>query len=93
MNIFSNEFEKFLGSLVEKTILEKLSHYYPPHSQKISDNPTEEYWTKKQAANQLNVSLSCINNYLKQGKIKKFRIGNRVLIKRKDLSDSVAAIS
>ncbi|ALM48939.1 hypothetical protein AMR72_08590 [Flavobacterium psychrophilum] len=45
----------------------------------------QELWTKKEAANRLKISLSTLNNWLKQGKIESFGIGNRVYIKAEDL--------
>lgn len=89
MNLFSSEFESSLSNLIGKILAQQLSTL-PLQSKKVSDNTTEEYWTRKQAAKELSICITTLHNYVKHGKIKTHRIGNRVLIKRKDLEASIS---
>lgn len=88
MYIFSPLFEKELSSLIEKNFEEILKRVAPQtNNHKKID--TGEYLTKKQVCKFLNISSSNLNNHLKKGKIKKYRIGSRVLIKKSELENGL----
>lgn len=56
---------------------------------KVQEN---KYITKEKAAKILNVSTSTINNYLKQGKLNKFKFGDdsrRVYIKKDEIESFI----
>jgi excisionase family DNA binding protein len=93
MNIFSVDFEKSLNKLIETILQEKFSSL--SSTLKLSETRLlpDGYLTKKLTLEYLNISLSCLNNYIKQGKIPKHRIGSRVLIKKSDLINSVIRIN
>lgn len=93
MNLFSADFEKSLSKLIETIVQEKVSQLAIPTQKQSTPLSNDGYLTKKTTAEYLNISLSCLNNYIKQGKIKKHRIGSRVLIKKSDLDNSVLRIN
>lgn len=84
MNYFSREFEAFLANLIEKTLDRKLGSY-PLQGKKEIDPESDPYLTREAAAKYLKICLTTLHNYIKGGKIKSHRVGNRVLIKKVDL--------
>lgn len=93
MNIFSVDFEKSLNKLIETILQEKFSSFNTTPKLSETRSLPDGYLTKKLTIEYLNISLSCLNNYLKQGKITKHRIGSRVLIKKSDLDNSIKRIN
>lgn len=45
------------------------------------ENNREQYASRKEVSERLRISLPTLNSYIKQGKIKSYRIGRRVLFK------------
>lgn len=94
MNILSQEFETILSAQVEKILREKLDSLIPKgKKEKQIDPAADEYVSRKRAAEILNVCLTTLYYWAKQGKIQTYRIGNRVLIKRKDIDGSLSPIN
>ncbi len=52
----------------------------------------QEYLTRKEVAKLLKISLTTLNDWSKQGIIQAYRIGNRVLYKKKEIEDSVSKV-
>lgn len=71
-----------------KNLLTEILIAYKPIIPKIKTSE-EEYITKKQAANFLQVSLATIDNYRRQGKIKSYKVGANVRFKKSELISSV----
>jgi len=92
MNIFSPEFEQSLSALIEKIVEEKLTNL-SAKAKKESNKDLTDFLTRREAAQYINVCITTIHNYLKTGKIKKHRIGNRVLISKKELDSSILLIN
>jgi excisionase family DNA binding protein len=75
-----------LKVLVKTSVDNSLSEYY---SQKSKKENLSQNFTVKDAANFLNVSELTIRNYIKRGLIKADRLGNRIIINRVKLEDSL----
>lgn len=52
----------------------------------------QEYLSRKEVAKLLKISLTTLNDWSKQGIIQAYRIGNRVLYKKKEIEDSVSKV-
>ncbi len=52
----------------------------------------QEYLTRKEVAKLLKISLTTLNDWSKQGIVQAYRIGNRVLYKRKEIENSVSKV-
>ncbi len=52
----------------------------------------QEYLTRKEVAKLLKISLTTLNDWSKQGIVQAYRIGNRVLYKKKEIEDSVSKV-
>ena len=52
----------------------------------------QEYLTRKEVAKLLKISLTTLNDWSKQGIVQAYRIGNRVLYKKKEIVDSVSKV-
>jgi len=85
MSLFSPEFEKALSILIAEKLAEALASFKLIPGKADLDT----YITRQDAAKYLNICLSTLHNYTKQGKIKTYRIGNRVLIKKSELDASI----
>ena len=52
----------------------------------------QEFLTRKEVAKLLKISLTTLNDWSKQGIVQAYRIGNRVLYKKKEIVDSVSKV-
>ncbi len=52
----------------------------------------QEYLSRKEVAKLLKISLTTLNDWSKQGIVQAYRIGNRVLYKKKEIEDSVSKV-
>ena len=52
----------------------------------------EKMLTRKELANFLHVSLPTLHKYQKEGRLKYYRIGSRVLFKKSEILDSIEVI-
>ena len=52
----------------------------------------QEYLTRKEVAQLLKISLTTLNDWSKQGIVQSYRIGNRVLYKKKEIENSVSKV-
>jgi len=57
----------------------------------LSTDPNEKL-SIKEVADELGVAELTVHNYIKKGKIKAFKIGRRVFIKRTDLDESLKEV-
>lgn len=70
-----------LSNLIKNILNKELS--------KIETPPKEtKYISRKEAASILNVTLPTLNDYVKRGLVPAYRIGSRVLFKRKEVENS-----
>jgi len=63
----------------------------------LSQTPTptpapEEFITRKEAAEKLHISLNTLDTYAKDGKVKAYRLGNRVLYKSNEITSALQAM-
>ena len=52
----------------------------------------QKYLSRKEVAKLLKISLTTLNDWSKQGIVQAYRIGNRVLYKKKEIEDSVSKV-
>ena len=74
-----------LKELMREVIDEKLNDFTKPVK-----SEDQEYLTRKEVAKLLKISLTTLNDWSKQGIVQAYRIGNRVLYKKKEIEDSVS---
>jgi excisionase family DNA binding protein len=53
------------------------------------EETAKKYYSRKETAEQLNITLPTLNKYVKNGIIKSHRIGNRVLFKVLDIENAL----
>ena len=78
------DFQEIIGAIVE----EKLRHFKPEPPQPTNS----EYATRKDVCERLKISLSTLHYYTKDGILKGYRIGGRVLYKWIEVEDAIKQI-
>ncbi len=73
---------------VLREVLEEKSNDFT----KPVNSEDQEYLTRKEVAKLLKISLTTLNDWSKQGIVQAYRIGNRVLYKKKEIEDSVSKV-
>ena len=91
MQLFSPEFEKSFIDRIVNSVTQELSPVLKK-IQYLELKDTNPNLSRQQAADRANISLSSLNNYIKKGLIPRSRIGNRILIKQKDLDRAISLI-
>jgi excisionase family DNA binding protein len=76
-----------LEELVKTSVKKSLDNYFSQREEQKSEN-----LTVKETAALLNVAELTIRNYIKKGIISAERIGNRIIINRKKLEDSLKEV-
>ncbi len=76
-----SDIKKILGEVLD----EKLNDFTKP-----VNSEDQEYLSRKEVAKLLKISLTTLNDWSKQGIVQAYRIGNRVLYKKKEIEDSVS---
>lgn len=56
---------------------------------KTEDKKSESYYSRKEAADMLKMSVVTLDRYLKMGIIKKHRVGNRILISDSEIKEAL----
>lgn len=79
--------DQFLESLTE-TVRKEVNKALLDNQPK-----TQRYYTKKEAAEKLNICLASIHLWTKQGKIKAHKVGSRVLYKESDIEDALINVN
>jgi excisionase family DNA binding protein len=83
--------------IIQGYTLEQLAEALKPllHQQTQTETvpDLEELLTRKQACKLLSVCLSTLDKHTKNGNIKNYGIGNRILFKRKDLLECIQPIN
>jgi len=78
------EFEQRQKELIKDTLVQIINQ---------PGNSLPENLSRQQACDYLNISLSTLNTYTKEGFLKKYRFGgNRVLYKRSELDEALTSI-
>jgi len=77
-----NQLETLIDNAVGKAIKD-----YSTKLQKVETNP--EYYTRRQVAEKLHLSLGTLDQYVKCGLITSYKIGNRVLFKSDEINESL----
>jgi excisionase family DNA binding protein len=80
------DFRDIIGSIVE----EKLKQFKPVEPQQT--HADSEYLTRRDVCALLKISLSTLHYYTKDGTIKGYRIGGRILYKTDEVNDAVQEI-
>lgn len=57
------------------------------------ENSKEKYASRKEVSERLRISLPTLNSYIKQGKIKSYRIGRRILFKWDEVENVLEEIT
>jgi len=89
MQMFSAPFIEQLKTEISEEVFSKISSLLQTAQ---TPSPETELITRKQVAKLLGVSLPTINSYTKTGKIKGYRIGNRIRYKRNEIENSLLQI-
>ena len=78
-----------LQTIISETVKNELKNFIPKQP---SNKKTDIYGTRKEVAKELKVSLPTLNEYTKNGTIKGYRIGGRVLYKWNEVFESLELI-
>ena len=73
INLINKEIRKELFQLPKDHKVEKLNSIEKPHL------------TRKETADFFDISVSCLDNWCNQGKLKPFKVGHRTYFKKSDL--------
>ena len=76
-----------LETLIENAIGKAIKEYSLTLHKEQEKQP--EYLTRKQTANKLHLSLGTLDQYVKCGLIKSYKIGHRVLFKTDEINTSL----
>ena len=79
------DFRDIIGNIVE----EKLKQFKP---ETLQTNANSEYLTRREVCDLLKISLATLHYYSKDGILKGYRIGGRVLYKTAEVNSSVQEI-
>ncbi len=60
-----------------------------PNTSQPAPPPANEYITRKEAAAMLHLSLNTLDTYSQEGKLKAYRIGNRILYKAGEINEAL----
>ena len=86
--VILNNFElSDIKRIIEEVLEKKLKHLNKPTNQKGA-----KMLSRKETANLLRIPLPTLHHWTKNGLIKAYRIGNRVLYKQDDVSDALNLI-
>ena len=81
---FETEFDKAFDRALKRAVKE---YYFPP---KASD---PDMYSRKETAKFLRISLPTLHDWTKEGLIRAYRIGNRVLYKKEDIDQALTLIN
>lgn len=81
--------EEQLQQIVAETIRKELENHSSPQDNRPAE---KKYYTRKETAEQLRVSLPTLNEYTKKGAIKGKRIGSRVLYSEDAIQEALKAM-
>jgi excisionase family DNA binding protein len=79
------DFRDIIGSIVE----EKLKGFNP---EPVQPNANSEYLTRTEVCDLLKISLSTLHYYAKDGTLRSYRIGGRILFRTKEVNNAVQEI-
>lgn len=79
------DFQAIIGQVIE----EKLKQFQP-EPPKQTTGP--EYLSRREVCELLKISLATLHGYTKDGTLKGYRIGGRVLYRRDEINDSIRVI-
>jgi len=78
------DFQAIIGQVVE----EKLKQFRPDPAPQA----TGDYLTRREVCDLLKISFATLHYYTKDGTLKGYRIGGRVLYRRDEINDSIRVI-
>lgn len=76
-----------LKNIFLEALKEHINHQQPVTAKQA--HTAVKYFTRKETADQLNVTLPTLNKYVKSGKIKCHKIGRRVLFRNEDIENAI----
>ena len=85
LSVISAEEMKNLIQQSEERLFQRLSQSFAPKEQ-------EEYISREKAAEVLGITLPTLLSYTKSGRVKGYKIGNRVRYKRKEVESALKQI-
>lgn len=77
------ELKEILGEVIEEKLKE-----FRPNSPPLGPT-SKEFISSKEVCQMLNISLSTLWSYSKYGKLKKYRIGGRILFRTEEVRNAV----
>ncbi|MCK4665012.1 MAG: helix-turn-helix domain-containing protein [Bacteroidales bacterium] len=86
--LISLSLEEF-KELVKESVMEIYIEQEKERAKKCQD---DKMLTRKEVANFLRISLPTLHQYQKDGRLKYYRIGRRVLFKKSEILDSIEVI-
>ena len=89
-----NKISLFTDADIRQTFLETLAYYFENNENvfnKLHNPPPNKkrYYTRKETAKELNISLPTLTKYVKNDLIKCKRIGSRILFTREDIDNAI----
>jgi len=78
-----------LEAIVKTSVEQSVSKFYQT---KAEEEKKDDFITVKETARYLNVSELTVRNYIKRGTLSAKRIGNRIVINRKKMEDSLKEV-
>lgn len=88
LNTFQkSDFDKAFDEAFDKAIIRAFKEYLNPP--KASD---PDMFSRKQTAKMLCISLPTLHDWTKEGLIRAYRIGNRVLYKKEDINNALKVV-
>ncbi|GGD98976.1 helix-turn-helix domain-containing protein [Planktosalinus lacus] len=78
-----------LEAIVKTSVEQSVSKFYLT---KAEEEKKDDFITVKETARYLNVSELTVRNYIKRGTLSAKRIGNRIVINRKKMEDSLKEV-
>jgi hypothetical protein len=79
---------KDLQAIIGEILEEKLRQFKPEHQMQ----PVNEYLTRRSVCDRLKISLATLHTYTKDGTLKGYKIGGRVLYLLAEVEQSIQAI-
>ncbi|PIQ19149.1 MAG: hypothetical protein COW66_02710 [Flavobacteriaceae bacterium CG18_big_fil_WC_8_21_14_2_50_34_36] len=78
-----------LEAIVKTSVEQSVSKFY---RHKAEEDKKDDFITVKETARYLNVSELTVRNYIKRGTLSAKRIGNRIVINRKKMEESLKEV-
>ena len=78
---------------LEQLIREAVKESFEAHKRVPKNDETTNYLDRSEVANILKISISTLNNWVKQGKLKPYGIGGRVYFKLSEIDQAMVPLN